>query len=44
MMVGNMEENDRNGRDHQHHFPPSYSCFMELKVVLLVEVGFVGFF
>lgn len=30
-----MEENDRNGWDHQHRLSPSYSSSVELKVVLL---------
>lgn len=38
-----MEENDRNGRDHQHHLSPSYSSSMELKVVLLWGYFFLIF-
>ena len=30
-----MEENDRNGWDHQHRLSASYSSSVELKVVLL---------
>lgn len=40
---GGMEENDRNGWDHQHRLSPSYSSSVELKVVLLGGVFFFNF-